>query len=239
MMDPTQMETKECFFFDAGNTLIHLDPSMEQLIVEALEEHGLGVTLIQVKGALLLIESTLSFAGMTLLPAEEWRGFWKRYAGMLTEYLGIDLDEEELARSLSTKFNSPESWDVFPDVEPTLDSLRRSGCRLGVISNAQRRLKDTLRELGLAGYFEEVITSEEAGSEKPDRGIFATALERMGVPPERCVHTGDLLEVDVKGAREAGITSVWLDRLRLGKKVEGVLRVHTLSDLPLMFRLPE
>jgi putative hydrolase of the HAD superfamily len=56
-----------------------------------------------------------------------------------------------------------------------------------------------------------VVDSQVVGLEKPDPRIFAVALERMGLPPERTVYIGDLRSVDAAGARNAGMHFVLLD----------------------------
>jgi putative hydrolase of the HAD superfamily len=47
--------------------------------------------------------------------------------------------------------------------------------------------------------------------EKPDPEIFRRALERLGVPKQRAVYAGDVPEVDVSGARNAGMHGVLID----------------------------
>ena len=55
------------------------------------------------------------------------------------------------------------------------------------------------------------VTSEHAGSFKPEEAIFRYALERAGVEPNEAVHVGDSLEADVAGALGAGMRAVWLN----------------------------
>ena len=59
--------------------------------------------------------------------------------------------------------------------------------------------------------FEFVIDSGEVGVEKPDPRIFQIALDRMGVTAADALYVGDLYEVDVVGARAAGLDVVLLD----------------------------
>jgi len=233
------MECKECFFFDAGNTIIRLSPSREELLMGILDERGIGVTLGQIKVGFMLNDREFNIGGFTLLSQEDRERFWVEYTRGLLESIGIEMENPDgLSSSVAGAFNSPESWEEFPDVRPTLENLIDSGCTLAVISNAEFFLKDTLNRLDLSKYFETIVMSEEIGVEKPDPRIFKIALDRVGMSAERCVHVGDLIETDVKGAMSCGITPVWLDRQRLGKKVPGILRIDTLRDLPVMFALP-
>jgi FMN phosphatase YigB (HAD superfamily) len=56
------------------------------------------------------------------------------------------------------------------------------------------------------------IASGEVGFGKPDRRIFTTALERLGVRAGEAIAIGDSLERDVLGAHNAGLRSIWLNR---------------------------
>jgi putative hydrolase of the HAD superfamily len=63
--------------------------------------------------------------------------------------------------------------------------------------------------MGLASAFDLMIDSTEVGVEKPDGGIFALTLQRLGVAPGAALHVGDFFHIDVVGARAAGLHA-WL-----------------------------
>ena len=65
-----------------------------------------------------------------------------------------------------------------------------------------------IRQLGLEAYFPVVVTSEEAGADKPDPALFGIALERLGVPARESIFVGDDEEKDMKGASVAGMTTI-------------------------------
>ena len=92
----------------------------------------------------------------------------------------------------------------------TLERLRAAGLRLGVVSNSDGRVEAALTAAGLRDCFEVVIDSALFGSEKPDPAIFRAALEALGVAPNEALYVGDLYEVDVLGARAAGIEAILL-----------------------------
>ena len=52
----------------------------------------------------------------------------------------------------------------------------------------------------------------ELGMAKPSAGIFHAACARLGLAPEHVLHVGDDPELDVAGARSAGLRSAWLNR---------------------------
>jgi putative hydrolase of the HAD superfamily len=92
----------------------------------------------------------------------------------------------------------------------TLERLRAAGLRLGVVSNSDGRVEAALTAAGLRDCFEVVIDSALFGSEKPDPAIFRAALQALGVAPNEALYVGDLYEVDVLGARAAGIEAILL-----------------------------
>ena len=104
---------------------------------------------------------------------------------------------------------------LFPDAIETLDAL--GGFRLGVISNgSSARQRQKLASVGLVDRFAAVVISEDIGVAKPHPGIFEAACQAVGASPSACVHVGDRLDADALGARDAGLTGVWLDRSGTG-----------------------
>ncbi|MFC7234836.1 HAD family hydrolase [Halosegnis marinus] len=81
---------------------------------------------------------------------------------------------------------------------------------LGVVSNgvgAWQRGK--LDAVGLAGRFDSVVTSYDAGVAKPAPGVFAHAAERL--PADDHTMVGDDTEADIEGARAAGWRAVHVE----------------------------
>ena len=64
--------------------------------------------------------------------------------------------------------------------------------------------------MGLHHFFDSVITSQEAGVEKPDIAIFEMAMERMGCKAENSVMIGNSFNDDILGAINAGMSAVFL-----------------------------
>jgi HAD superfamily hydrolase (TIGR01549 family) len=122
-------------------------------------------------------------------------------------------------------------WDLVPnEVVPALTWMRSRALRLVVVSNSNGTLRRLLERLELANHFDSIIDSHEVGVEKPDARLFDTALERSGAQPESTIHVGDLYEVDVVGARAAGIRGVLLDHAGLYASAD-CPRVRSLEDL--------
>ncbi|MCD7838340.1 MAG: HAD-IA family hydrolase [Clostridiales bacterium] len=98
-----------------------------------------------------------------------------------------------------------------PGVVELVSTLKERGVRLGVGSDmtADWQLKK-LDKLGLLNKLDFVVTSEEAGVEKPHRGLFLLCAKKAGCLPEECLFIGDNLQKDVLGAQRAGMEALWL-----------------------------
>ena len=122
--------------------------------------------------------------------------------------------------------------ELSHDTSATLQTLRRHGKKLGVITNGPTESQEQkLETLGLASFFDVVLISEAEGLRKPDQMIFARALERCGVEPAEAMFVGDHPEVDVAGARAAGLVPVWKRVPYWEMTLEDVLIVDTLSEI--------
>lgn len=112
----------------------------------------------------------------------------------------------------------------------SLARLRAAGLRLGVVSNSDGRVEEALEAAGLRHYFDVVIDSAVVGVEKPDPRIFQAALDRLGVVPEEALYVGDLYQVDVVGARAAGMEAVLLGGPKTGTSLE-CHTAHSIGEL--------
>ena len=138
---------------------------------------------------------------------------WK-YFDLVLSHAGVALSEatDDALAELHEYHRQHNLWESVPDeVPPALAALKRLGLPLAVASNANGTVRAKLTRLGLAGWFDLVIDSQELGVEKPDPALFAFALERLGVPAEATVHVGDFFHIDVMGARAAGLHAWLLD----------------------------
>ncbi|MBR3436898.1 MAG: HAD family hydrolase [Lachnospiraceae bacterium] len=113
----------------------------------------------------------------------------------------------------------------------TLEALRSYGIRIGVCSDNTAELQfRKLRVLGLGKYMDFVVTSAEAGIEKPDPKIFERALQKACCAPEECLFVGDVVPKDVLGPEKAGMRALWFNN-KNKPAVKGVTEIHSLLEL--------
>jgi len=95
------------------------------------------------------------------------------------------------------------------DCLETLAALRARGLHVGLVSNIDdEQLRPMLAESGLDQALDAWTSSEEAGSCKPDPGIFHLALAKAGCTAAEASFVGDTPSADVVGARSVGMRSV-------------------------------
>ncbi|MFF1516847.1 HAD family hydrolase [Streptomyces sp. NPDC058305] len=128
------------------------------------------------------------------------------------------------------------AWALFPDVLPVLDSLVGSH-RHAVLSNSSLLVQDRkLRVLGVHDRFESILCAAELGVSKPAAAAFHAACDALRLPPHRVAYVGDHPEIDGRGAAEAGLLSVWIDRdgahIAADGPPTGPHRIASLSELP-------
>jgi putative hydrolase of the HAD superfamily len=80
-------------------------------------------------------------------------------------------------------------------------------------------------------YFTNVITSEEAGSKKPDPEIFQYSLRKTGALAFNSLMIGDDLEVDMAGARQNGIDQLYVNHERKIHNDPVTMEVFSLKEI--------
>jgi putative hydrolase of the HAD superfamily len=165
--------------------------------------------------------------------------FREALEGMLRE-LGLEATDEHVTqyREMQWKLHQRD-FQLREGVRETLEELRRRGLALGIVSNID---KDQLEHLsGLAGiepHFDWLLSSEEAGSCKPDGKIFAEALRRAGCAPDEALFVGDSLSADIAGANRAGLRSVLLwHRADRQPPADGIRPHHVIARIPDLLEL--
>lgn len=206
------MAGPQAIFFDAGNTLVHLDYA---LIARTFREHGILLSPEQVRygeqRARVPIDRIIAGVGGAERHEPDIMRAYFRFA---LEVLGLSLTPaaERAMAALVVRTRDGRLWTVVePGTAELLAGLVRRGYLLGVVSNSNGTIETFLKGVGLRRHFGFVIDSAIVGVEKPDPRIFRLALERAGVEPADATHIGDLYHIDVRGAEAAGLNAVLLD----------------------------
>lgn len=97
---------------------------------------------------------------------------------------------------------------LFPYVEITLDTLRKRGIKLAVVTTRSKRTSiRTLETAGIDAYFDVVVSGEDVTRLKPDPEPLLYALGKLGIPANQSAMVGDT-EADVLAGKSAGAYTV-------------------------------
>lgn len=219
-------------FFDVDDTLIEWTVRWPEAFARAAAEVGVTVGPDE---CLAVLETALSNGVYTDLVRrhaadEDDRAFWLAYDGKLLEMLGVKHNLRQATERVVGILTQPGSRRLFPDVPDALDSLSRTGARLGIVTGRPRAEPD-LRDLGVRSYFHHLIDAFSARSGKDEGHMFHLAAEAAAADDAPAWHVGDNYELDVLGARAAGLRPVLLDRKGAHRDAD-CPRIESLSELP-------
>ncbi|MFH1382725.1 MAG: HAD-IA family hydrolase, partial [Chloroflexota bacterium] len=166
--------------------------------------------------------------------AEQAQAYLRHQKIILTE-TGVSLaDEAAMTPKILKRLQQLSEgmrFAVFGDVLLTLKTLKAKKLKVGLLTNLDRDMSLLSRELGLQEYLDFVVTSAEAGADKPAPPIFEMALQRADVRASEAVHVGDQYKLDVLGARGVGIVPILIDRDDFYPEVTDCRRIHSLTEV--------
>ncbi len=199
-------------FWDFDRTIASRNGRWAGALLDALRRHQPDTGLAREDLAPLLAEGFPWHAPERAHPELSLPGAWWQAAerNFLRVYGAAGVERDLAIRAapeVRDVYLAADGWVVFDDVLPALRSLSAAGWRHSVISNHVPELSDLMRRLGLADFFLDVVSSANAGYEKPNPEIFRIALERAGYPKDAWM-VGDNLKGDVLAAEAAGIPSI-------------------------------
>ena len=126
---------------------------------------------------------------------------------------GVEQNAEALGVNAAQLFRilSIEYIKLYPNVLEALETLRRHGYRLWLLSNAQRVFTEyELRHLGLHEQLDGIYISSDYGCRKPDGRFFRALLEEQKLDPDKCLMIGNDRETDIAGAKAVGLDTLYM-----------------------------
>jgi putative hydrolase of the HAD superfamily len=154
---------------------------------------------------------------------------WFAFTERIVRGMGGDSDvARDLAVEMTRLWERSENFDLYDDVLPVIEELRRHGLKLGLVSNSAREIDDFVAHHALD--VDCALTSRSHGWTKPHESIFRAALALLGVEPADGAMVGDSVEDDIEGALALGMRAFLIDRE--GRYPEAVERLPDLWALP-------
>jgi putative hydrolase of the HAD superfamily len=226
------MQQYKHLFFDLDHTLWDFEANSRQTLAElytSMELAAKGVHDFEQFNANYLVhnEKLWDRYRKGFIKTEELR--WKR---MWLTLLDFKIGDEKLAREMGMVFldRLPTRKILFPHALEILTYLRNKNYSLYLITNGFEKTQHAkLKNAGINHFFTHVITSEGSNSLKPQKAIFDYALQKAGAKADESIMLGDDIDVDIAGARGAGLDQVYVNHLN--KLLPEVKPTYTIAHL--------
>ena len=215
---PFSQNSIHAVLFDLDGTLRHSRPSANETIFKLATQLGASDSPENRREAArwahhYWAQSDDLFADLETFVDNDQQ-FWANYIRRQLQAFGCTPEE---AADLAPKMQKwmaedyqPENW-IPPDVTETLQTLRRAGFVVGLVSNRRKPVQDELAELGLLPLLDFAFVAGEINVWKPNPEIFHHALKQADSVPEHTVYVGDNYYTDIIGAQNAGLHPVLID----------------------------
>lgn len=205
-------------YFDLDGTLRHNQPSFIEALSDFILQLGLPPEIATSRHAHRWLHYYWAQSPELISDSETYAddevAFWINHS---QRYLMASGCQREQANELAPKLTHCMREDYKPEdlvvenVPAMLQTLKKDGFRLGVISNRRKPFEEQLESLGIDSYFEYSLAAGTIDTWKPDPKIFHHALLEMGVEAEGALYVGDNYYADVVGAQSAGLKAILID----------------------------
>ena len=222
-------------FFDLYNTLVTYDPPREETQARILKEFGIEASPESLRRPITIADDFIykehSRLPLSKRSKEEATALYIQYHGIILKEAGIEASQELITGILGKWMSFDLKIVLFDDVAPALTDLKERGLVLGLISNVDHAIAPLYQGLGLSTWLQVMVTSQEVGFNKPHPQIFLAALKQAGVKPPEAIYIGDQHQVDVVGAKGAGMLGILLDRYGYFEEVIDCPRIRRLTEV--------
>lgn len=134
------------------------------------------------------------------------------------EMLKLELTPDK-RKQLMNAYLELKAW---PDVLPALQSLKAMGIRLAPLSNLSPAILDAdIKSSGLQGIFEQILSTDQIKTYKPDPRAYQMAIDAFKLKREEILFIPSS-GWDTAGAKSFGYTTYWVNRMNLPTERLGV-----------------
>lgn len=102
-----------------------------------------------------------------------------------------------------------ENMRTFDYVIPLMNNLKERKVLIGILTDLTAHIQHRkLAHMSLSEYVDIMVTSEEAGQEKPSEAAFELIIKKSGLLPCELLMIGDSYDKDIKGAENVGMNAM-------------------------------
>ncbi|MCZ2485242.1 YjjG family noncanonical pyrimidine nucleotidase [Aquirufa antheringensis] len=194
----------KALFFDWDHTLWDHDLNAKEVLLDLAVEYELAIE-----------------------PLSYWATFEKINNGLWDQYAAGEISQAELRETRFVRFfqelrvegpaeefgdkyleRAPRKTNLMPGAFEVIQDLA-AHFPLYILTNGFDDIQYVKIEgAGMRSFFQEIITSQQVGTKKPNPLFYEYALERAGIQPGEALMIGDHVEADVRGALNAGIPAI-------------------------------
>ena len=165
---------------------------------------------------------------------------YDKHFNILTERINGEEDPLIIVNGIITYHNTKFAMlKLEPESFSILLYLKSKNYKVGLITNGKKLKQwEKLVRLGVYPFFDDVVTSEDVGIEKPDVEIFKIAMDRLNVTADTSIMIGNNFDTDIIGACNAGMQSMIINsditdeqQELLDKRGYTVKKLNNLIDL--------
>lgn len=149
--------------------------------------------------------------------------------------IGIYDEDKAIAFGEDYIAKSPYQTGLFPYALETLHYLKNKGYKLYLLTNGFIEVQVIkITQSGIEAYIDKMITSEDAGYQKPHRKIFEYALKSANARKKDSIMIGDDLVTDIAGARKFGMDRIFFNPEGIKHSERVNFEIRSLKDLQLI-----
>lgn len=196
--------------FDMGGTIADASgpPKSYEIQKKILQAHGIKRSLKRIIAADTKVKKTIDISQMA-----DFEDYWVKFDLLLLKELEVHENTLEVAKAIDKEWWNYVDIKIYPDVLPILHILRDKSIKLGVVSNClKRELEQMLDRIHLKDFFDLEVGIDTFRRAKPDKEIFLQSVEKLKVSLHEALFVGDSTEKDYKGAKNAGVKALLIDR---------------------------
>jgi putative hydrolase of the HAD superfamily len=148
----------------------------------------------------------------------------------------FEIEDEALVKNLSEQYLQllPNKKNLYSDAIAILDYLKPK-YSLHIITNGFEEVQlQKIITSGIASYFTHIITSERAGTQKPNKEIFQYALAISNCTVGESIFIGDSIEADIKGAKAVGMDHVLFNPEKIPHTESLIYEISSLTELKMI-----
>jgi putative hydrolase of the HAD superfamily len=251
----------DTILFDLDDTLIVERKSAEESFIETISQIDLKINIDDFLIAIRKQAKELWYKLPTIdfclkIGISSWEALWADFNGDFSEFaklrelsaryrfdtwnqtlIKFNINNDKLAEKLSSDFKRIRNTKhiLFPETADTLTKLK-SQYKLGLITNGAPDLQwKKINGGNLKHYFNYIAISGECGYAKPDNRLFDITIKRLKSSRINTIMVGDNFKTDIKGGRDFGITTVWINRS--GKKAEDIKPDYEVKSLSEVYQI--